>query len=60
MRRGGLGAVGSSKGDRGGVNGLCVVVGEEQWRQRRRKREGEGEQGRNRKGREGEVTAVEV
>ena len=27
MRRGSLGAVGSSEGDRGGVNGLCVGGG---------------------------------
>ena len=52
MRRGGLGAVGSSKRDRGGVNGLCVVGGggERSSGDKEEEKRGKGRTGKKQKG----------
>ena len=55
MRRGSLGAVGSSEGDRGGVNGLCVWEGGGGAVETKKKeRRGRGRTGKKQKG-EGRV-----
>ena len=55
MRRGSLGAVGSSEGDRGGVNGLCVWGGGGGAVETKKKeRRGRGKTGKKQKG-EGRV-----
>lgn len=49
LRRGGLGVVGSSEGDRGGVNGLCVggrgSSGDKEGKERKRENREETERG---------------